>query len=148
MAALALMLLGSGTAPALHDDEDHPKDFPATLHRVLRAARERFRPLQGFRVEMRPGRTYWFEPKVLLPGAARCRIFEHPRASYVCEWDRGVTLAALAEKVAGALGEEWQRTDRPQKIVAFTQNEWARAGTVELSQTGRQVQLAIYPATD
>jgi hypothetical protein len=80
-----------------HDDEDpRAKTFPDIVQRLVRASRERLRPLKTFRVDMHPSLEYWYEVEVLLPGAETCRIYEHPRMVYRCEMKVPKNLPAKA----------------------------------------------------
>ena len=107
---LALTALTVALLPAQHDhDDEHPKDFKGVLQALLRASRENLVPLKTVRIEMRPGRTYWYEVEITLPGARQCRIYEHPRPVYRCELP-GSAYANLVKDVASVLGsEQWKQ---------------------------------------
>lgn len=107
---LALTLLAVALLPAQHDhDDEHPKDFKGIVQALLRASRENLVPLKTVRIEMRPGRAYWYEVEIALPGARQCRIYEHPRPVYRCEVPAG-GYATLVKDVAEVLGsEQWKQ---------------------------------------
>jgi hypothetical protein len=99
-----------------HDDEG---DFAAVLQRILRASRENFRPVEGARIDLYPGRRTYFQSRVDLPGTTDCRIYETPLPVFSCQWKApaaapgagtaGTACGRLADRVATALGPEWQR---------------------------------------
>jgi hypothetical protein len=91
MLALASWSPAAGSASPFHDDEHGPQSFKEIVQKLVRASRENLRPLKTFRVEMKPGREYWYEVEVKLPGAKTCRIYEHPQMVYRCEWNRAPT---------------------------------------------------------
>ncbi len=76
------------------DRDQSDVTFEEALRLVIVAGRERFRPLKSFRVEVHPGRDYWYEVKVAFPGAEWCRIYEHPEMVYVCNWRKSKTKRA------------------------------------------------------
>ena len=92
---------------------DSGDSFAEVLHRVIRASRENFRPIEGARIEMHPGNISYFQAKVDLPGTKACRIDEHPVPAYSCQWTTP-DCEKLPAKVAVALGEEWSRANSAQ----------------------------------
>jgi hypothetical protein len=117
---------GAPSSPAPSPGERDHKSWASTLNQIVWASRERFRPLQGARIQIRPGRTYWFEARVNLPGAGECRVLEHPTATYSCEWEKtaGADLMSLyrrlAAEIEAALGPKWDRAPEsasPRKII-------------------------------
>src|SRR5947207_3295794 len=63
--------------------------FGPVLQRVLASSADRFRGLEGARIENRK-RDHFFEAKLYLPEANYCRIFNQGDLVYCCEWrDKG-----------------------------------------------------------
>jgi hypothetical protein len=118
---------------------EHHNSFASVLHRVIRASRERFRPVQTFRIDMYPSREYWYEVDTPLPGATLCRVFEHPELIYECEWTRSRKAPAppafveLADQLERSLGAAWTRTNGDKHgTVLFKPKKPEREGLVEL----------------
>lgn len=103
---MRIILLALIVFSAQAHDEEEP--FADVLHRVIRASRENFRPVQGARIEMHPGSRSYYQAKVNLPGTTECRIDEQPRWIYSCQW-RGARCDKLLADTAAALGQEWSR---------------------------------------
>ncbi len=112
-----LLACQAAPVPAQHDhDDEHPKDFKGVLEALLRASRENLAPLKTVRIEMRPGRTYWYEVEIALPGARQCRIYEHPRPVYQCQLP-GSGYANLVKDAAAVLGgEQWKQVAGAQSV--------------------------------
>ncbi len=94
---IMLVALASWIQPAtsgwlFHDDEPGPQSFKEIVQRLVRASRENLRPVRTFRVEMHPSGDYWYEVEVKLPRAKICRIYEHPKMVYRCEWKSSSNL--------------------------------------------------------
>jgi hypothetical protein len=152
-----LILLSGAVASGFSQTHDeHSPGFAPTLRRVIRAGRERFRPIKSFRVEMRPGREYWYESEEGLPGASICRIYEHPELIYVCEWKNqkagaATTHAELVKRVESALGDRWTRADAKSRGVTRFEAKVAEPGiAVEIVEVGKgpAVKIIVYaPAT-
>ena len=97
---------------------DDNASFASALHRVIRASREHFRPVEGARIELHPGNKSYFQARVDLPGTTECRIDEPPNLTYSCKWKPHQSQAAgsapcdkLLADMQAALGAEWSRTD-------------------------------------
>ncbi|HZT28465.1 MAG TPA: hypothetical protein VFA33_01185 [Bryobacteraceae bacterium] len=91
------------------------ESFDRVLQSILEASRDRFRRVEGVRIENRR-REFYFEAKTYLPQASYCRILEGP--VYCCEWDAKGPSAALSVyeklvgRIKGAVGEQWAQTAR------------------------------------
>ena len=99
---------------ALHGSDDREPAFRDVVHRLVRASRENLRPIKTFRINMHPSLEYWYEVEVMLPGAKTCRIYEHPRMVYRCEWKKPDNVAAkivyagVVQELKEALGQaDW-----------------------------------------
>lgn len=103
----------AGAAPLHDEDSLESGRFQEVMHRLIRASREKLRPLKTFRIDMRPGSVYWYEVDVVLPGAEKCRIYEHPEMVYRCEWKRpaDVPSATVYASLVRALKETLSQTD-------------------------------------
>lgn len=134
-------------------------EFTKGLNRIVRAGRERFRPVQSFRVDIRPGDIYWYEGQVVLPGAEYCRSYEHPRLQYVCQWSRKNTASTtskyddLVGRVSAALGDQWTFSGsekRDRKMARFDPIDASRTGSIEIEEGGRtsdfSVRLSVFSA--
>lgn len=149
MCALALLMAAAVRPQPPAAESPARREFHTSLHLVIRAARERFRPLQGARIDIRPGRETWFEARHFLPGAASCRVYEHP-LTYICRWERTAErrdlpsfFRSLAEDVAAALGADWSRSDEPERVT-FERKEDA---TIRITgpAAGTEVALTVTP---
>jgi hypothetical protein len=116
--AIAALVAVVSIEPVLGNDNHEP--FASALHRVIRASRENFRPVEGARIEFHPGNKSYFQARVDLPGTTECRIDEPPNLSYSCKWQPPQSQAAasgpcdkLLADIEAALGAEWSRTDSP-----------------------------------
>ncbi len=99
------------------------------LQQALRSSLDRFRELEGARVENRK-REYFFESKIYLPEANYCRIFSHQGFMvFCCEWrDKASSPSktryqSLIGTTQNALGAEWTKTVKAGKArqeVLFT----------------------------
>ena len=140
-----------------HDDEEHdPQSFKEVVHRLIRASRENLRPLKTFRVDMHPAGNYWYEVTVLLPGAKICRIFEHPRMVYWCEWKKANNVPATAvyksvvESFQAALGSnDWNGGARsPGILTRFEPANPRRNPAIEVRLVGSnasgKVEVSLY----
>lgn len=105
-------------------------NFGQVLEDIVRASKDRFRRVEGARVENRR-RDYYYEAKFYLPGATYCQILlEKNGPIYNCEWekapDRGgfaTLFDQLVSKIENALGADWSRkagTRKSGKEVLFT----------------------------
>ncbi len=102
--------------PAQRDAKSHLHDgFGPALQRALHSSLDRFRELEGARIENRK-RDYFFESKIYLPEAKYCRIFNHRGWTvFCCEWrDRGYSSSKaryqnLIGNTESALGPEWTK---------------------------------------
>jgi hypothetical protein len=131
--------MSRGNQSATTGQHNKNNSFESALHRVIRASRERFRPVQTFRVNMYPGRDYWYEVDTPLPGATLCRVFEHPELTYQCEWTRSkrtpkpLPFVELADQMERSLGTPWTRRNREKEgTVLFEPKNPRREGVVEL----------------
>jgi hypothetical protein len=134
-----LQSFSRGNQDAVTGDHNKNPSFESALHRVIRASRERFRPVQTFRIDNYPGRDYWYEVDTPLPGAALCRVFEHPELIYQCEWTsrkktpKPLTFIELADQMERSLGTSWTRTSRNREgTVLFEPKNPRREGIVEV----------------
>lgn len=126
-------------------DEHLQLSFAETVQLVARASREAFRPLKTFRIELHPSREYWYNVTNALPGAATCRIFEHPRLVYRCEWSRGKqTLERLSADIAAALGEGWKRVQRSSTLVRLEPANPVRDPAVDVHHRPSGVEVTFY----
>jgi hypothetical protein len=141
LSSLAVLVL-SGFDPLGALDEE--EQFAVVLHQILRASREHFRPVEGARIDVYPGRRSYFQARVDLPGTTECRIDETPLLVYSCKWKPagpapGTTPAALCQKlvtrVEAALGSEWQRVEsrQPQTKASFQHQGRYRQTEVKVS---------------
>jgi hypothetical protein len=107
--------------------------FDEALKQVLRASKDRFLRIEGARVENRR-REYFFEPRVYLPTATYCRIFQQEKTTiYGCDWERAASPNSFADlyerlvaKIESALGPEWNKQLGPRKSakeVLFTADD-------------------------
>jgi hypothetical protein len=132
------------------DSHDEPETFDSILNVVIRASRERLRPLKTFRIEQRPGTDYWYEVTETLPGA-ECRILEHPRMVYQCTW--------TASKKGGPAGSEALMNEinkaapdkyvivKTKRVISFEPREPRRYPPMEIAgerSTTPGMQLRIY----
>jgi hypothetical protein len=130
------VLVWAGVATA-HENEHLTLSFAETVQLLVRASREGLRPLKTFRIEIHPSRDYWYNVTNALPGATTCRIFEHPRMIYKCEWTKKVRAGDaplfkdLATQIEAALGDPWTRTDHP-AVVRFDPKNVRREGVIEI----------------
>jgi hypothetical protein len=131
--------LSRGYQGATTGEQHHDDSFESVLQRVIRASRERFRPVQTFRIDNYPNGDYWYEVDHPLPGATLCRVFEHPELIYQCEWIRSKktpkipTFDELAAQVERSLGTSWTRTNRDTgRTVVFGRMNTRREGMVEV----------------
>lgn len=83
-------------ASGFHDDDHGLESLKEVLQRIVRASRENLRPLKTSRIEIHPGDLYWYEVDTTLPGARTCRIYEHPKIVYQCEWKNSSTEPAAS----------------------------------------------------
>ena len=153
----ALGLSIGQTSPAA-DESRAPgeAEFTKALNRIIRAARERFRPVQSFRVDIRPGDIYWYEGQVVLPGAEYCRSYEHPRLRYVCQWTGKNTTSkydGVVDRVRAALGDQWTFSAserRGRKMARFDPLDPSRTGSIEIEEGARtsefSVRLSVFSA--
>lgn len=149
--SLSLTFLLSVGPVQAHEDEHMTLSFAETVQLIVRASREGLRPLKTFRIEMHPSRDYWYHVTNALPGASTCRIFEHPRLLYKCEWTKPAPAGefrSLATQIEAALGDPWTRTDRP-SLVRFDPKNVRREGVVEVRDRGgartTAVDVIFYP---
>lgn len=92
--------------------------FPGVLQRIIRASRENFRPVEGARIDLYPGRRSYFQARISLPGTTECRIDEAPVLTYSCQWKPdpkaiapGAPCSGLIQQVVAALDSDWQRKE-------------------------------------
>jgi hypothetical protein len=129
--------------------------FDVALKHILRASKDRFIPIEGARIENRR-RDFFFEPRVYLPGATYCRIFELEKSwVFGCEWEPAKPPARfaglydqLAAKVEAALGTDWNKeisSRNARKEVLFVASE---RPTIQVIQQTRPpaVHLFVFPA--
>jgi len=130
-------------------------DFDAALKRIVRASKDRFIPIEGARIENRR-RDFFFEPRVYLPGATYCRIFELDSTwIFGCEWEHAKTTAAaagfydqLVAKAETTLGAEWSKQINSRKswneVLLIARGQ----PTLQLIQETRApvVHLFVFPA--
>jgi hypothetical protein len=125
---------------------DEIEEFRTVLQRIIRASRENFRPVEGARIDLYPGRRSYFQARVDLPGTTECRIDETPVLAYSCKWKpepKAITPGALCKRltdqVEAALGSEWQRQESRQ-----------RNSVTSFKNTGRyrQTQIAVEPTNE
>jgi hypothetical protein len=95
--------------------------FSQVLQRALRSSADRFRDLEGVRIENRK-RHYFFEAKVYLPEASYCRVFNQEGPVYCCEWrDKGYSASKtryqnLIQNIESSLGPGWTKTVKSGKL--------------------------------
>ena len=139
----------AGSAAAQHDDHGHgPMTLPILLEQLVSASRERFRPVMTYRVDMRPRGNSWYEAKYALPEALWCRVFEHPRLRYECEWGAKPKrdFGQFTKQYEDALGKGWQRGEGHAKTVRFTATERTRNGDIEIVDGPAGIRLTIFAA--
>jgi hypothetical protein len=117
--AIAALVVAAVSIESGSGNDDN-ESFASALHRVIRASRENFRPVEGARIELHPGNKSYFQARVDLPGTTECRIDEPPNVTYSCKWKPQQSQAAgsapcdkLLADLQAALGAEWSRTDSP-----------------------------------
>jgi hypothetical protein len=129
--------------------------FDTALKQILLASKDRFAHIQGARIENRR-RDFFYEPQLYLPGATYCRIFQTTGDwIYGCDWEQANNRNGFAglydrlvEKVAHALGQEWNKQPGSRKsgkeIVFIADGR----PTVQLIQPPRtsEIHLFILPA--
>jgi hypothetical protein len=131
-----------------HDDEDKDETFEAVVQRIVRASRENLRPLKASRIEMRPSMHYWYEVTDIIPGAALCRIYEHPRMVYRCEWksrSAGPLHDKLVKDLAAVLGTDEWTLHRSATGTRFEPVKPNRNGVVDVLLKPAGVEVAFYP---
>jgi hypothetical protein len=99
LVTVALACYSASMVTGFHDEEEEQQTFREVVQRLVRASRENLRPMKSFRINMHPSLEYWYEVVVMLPGAKTCRIYEHPKMVYRCEWT--MPKSAAAETVYG-----------------------------------------------
>ena len=149
MLALASWNPAAGSASPFHDDEHGPQSFKEIVQKLVRASRENLRPLKTFRVEMKPGREYWYEVEVKLPGAKTCRIYEHPQMVYRCEWNRAPTesgnsvYTTVVNRIEEALDSSNWTVRRSSNKVSVTRFEPVNPRAIPCSKCGLAGDVAI-----
>jgi hypothetical protein len=123
-------------------------DFATGLDKLIRAGRERFRPVKTYRVDIRPGPLYWYESSVMLPGVEYCRIYEHPRRECVCQWPRKAeTYAAVVDRVRESLGDRWKSSNSGKMTSFVLLLDDRRTPSVEIvegsAKSNYSVQLSV-----
>ena len=106
------------------------RELRDVLARVIRAGPERFRPLQGARIDVRPGRTFWYQARVNLPGAEDCRVYDAAPPKYTCEWTKR-RYADLVSDIEAVLPEGWKRADQ--------------AGAVRFESSAKKMHIDVQP---
>jgi hypothetical protein len=138
-----LAALSRGNQSATTDEHHNDHSFESVLKRVIRASRERFRPVQTFRIDNYPNGDYWYEVDHPLPGATLCRVFEHPELIYQCEWTSSKktpkipTFVELADQMERSLGASWTRTNREMGRIVLFEPKNRREGVVEVRSRDR-----------
>ena len=130
-----------------HDahDEDKDESFEAVVERIVRAARENLRPLKASRIEMHPSMHYWYEVTDTIPGASMCRIYEHPRMMYKCEWKSPAAYENVVTQLAKVLGsEEWTLKTLARSAV-FEPSRAHRNGSFEVRRIGSGMEVLVFP---
>jgi hypothetical protein len=147
---LALLLTIGSAAPALSQDRHDHEKLPLNILLMLitSSARERFRPIMTYRVEMRPSRDEYYNSKYTLPEAEWCRIFEHPQLVFACEWksDRKRAIGDFVKQYQDALGEGWKRTDKEPKgrrTAVFDYPDRRGDISMEIYQTTTGIRLTL-----
>lgn len=137
--AATLMLFGQ---------QDKHEEVPLRIQMmvVISASRERFRPLMTYRIEQRPGNSYWYETTITLEGGRYCRIYEHPSLRFVCQWDAKTKIDELTKRLQEALGDGWKRADEKARSKAprfAHKDEPAKNPVMELSEADGGVRLVV-----
>ena len=139
----------SAVASGWHDDEDEPRTFKSIVQLIVRSSRENLRPLKTSRMEMRPSMHYWYEVTDVLPGAQTCRIYEHPRMVYKCDWkrsrDAAVTQKRVAKEIGDALGSTEFRVVESQTTTRFEPLNSHRNPLVQVTVANGAVEVTVYP---
>lgn len=143
----AVSLAGQAPPPATAEARFR-RELRRAIQSVVRASRERFRPMQGARIDMRPGNEYWFDARHPMPEATDCRVYEHP-PSYTCRWEKSPQrpdLAAfygvLSADVEAILGDAWKRVGQGGKKARYEEVRGSGA-TLEVELTGTAVRVTV-----
>ena len=95
--------------------------FDGVLETILKASNQRFRPVEGPRIENRR-REFYFEARVYLPEAMYCRIFDQGGLVYCCEWEVKSQASStsvyekLVTRIESALGTKWAKRARSGRL--------------------------------
>lgn len=132
-----------------HDDhEEKDESFKGVVQLIVRASRENLRPLKTSRIEMHPSMHYWYEVSDLIPGATMCRIYEHPRMVYRCEWatksPRPVYDKLVKDLVMSLGSEDWV-LKKAATSTRFDPVRPNRNGVIDVRLGGPGVETMFYP---